>query len=113
MVPGSVFCASLKVPSRCAGTAMRLDTAERSPVPCFLLFLQGVDGTALFLMAIESKFNEARDQIAIANPGRLPQFRVHADLSEPGQRVDLVEEDAAFAVRLHEKVDASQAGKIA
>ena len=51
--------------------------------------------------------DEAVDQLGVADPARLHRLRVHADVGEARQRVDLVDQE--LAVLAQEKVDARQA----
>src|SRR5208282_1498888 len=86
----------------------------RFPVPRLLRTASSaIARAALFRMPLQPQFEEARNQIGIANTCGLPQLWIHADLGESRERIHLVEENATLAVRLHQKIDAGEAGEIA
>src|SRR5437867_10615093 len=65
--------------------------------------------TILFALAIERELDQALEQLAVAEPGGLPHPRVPARRGEPGDRVDLVHENA---VAVQEEVHARHAGAV-
>src|SRR5262245_56177138 len=48
-------------------------------------------------VALEPERDEAREEIRVGEPARLPELRVHADRGEAGDGVDLVQQHAARA----------------
>src|SRR3990172_2177005 len=66
--------------------------------------------TALLLLALEGQLDQAGDEVAVGEAGVLPELGVHAHGREAGDRVDLVEPQAA--VRGEEEVHAGQAGAV-
>src|SRR5215471_18242943 len=51
-------------------------------------------GLLLFLVALDGELDKAVDELFVGEAGGFPEFWVHADGGEAGQRVDLVEVDA-------------------
>jgi len=79
-------------------------------------------GLLLFLVAFGGQGNEAIDQLFIGYACCLPELGIHADAGESGHRIDFVEVDTGglglfiflcFDLRLHEEVDAGEAGAVA
>src|SRR5262249_39955704 len=62
-------------------------------------------------MAFKRQLDQTVDQLAVTDPAHLPQFRIHTDRSESGQRVDLI--DDQFVRRaFEEEIDSRQARSI-
>src|SRR5262245_24650504 len=59
-------------------------------------------------MPLESQLDQTVDQLAVTDPARLPQLRIHADRSKSGQRVDLVD-DQSVRHAFEEEIDPRQA----
>ena len=55
-------------------------------------------------VAVDREGDEAVEQLGVREPGRLPELRVHRDRREPGDRVQLVDEEAPARL-LEEEVD--------
>src|SRR2546426_196028 len=65
--------------------------------------------TRLFALALERELDQAVEQLAVAEPGSLPHSRVPARRGEPGDRVDLVDEDP---IALEKEVHPRHAGAV-
>src|SRR5437867_13204784 len=63
----------------------------------------------LFPVALERELDQTLEQLAVAEPGGLPHARVPARGGEPGDRVDLVHQNA---VAVQEEVHARHAGAV-
>src|SRR5256712_848188 len=65
--------------------------------------------TRLFALALERELDQAVEQLAVAELGSLPHSRVPARRGEPGDRVDLVDEDP---IALEKEVHPRHAGAV-
>ena len=52
-------------------------------------------------MTLQRQFDQAGDQFRVAEAARLPQLRIHADVSEPRQRVDFIDHHLVFRRQEH------------
>ncbi len=57
----------------------------------------GVFRAGFFFVQFEGEFDQAVDKLRVWQAGRLPQLGIHADGSEAGNGVELVDED--FSIR--------------
>src|SRR5438105_2634569 len=57
-------------------------------------------------MPRDRKIDELRQKLLVTNPRRFPQFRIHANRSETGDRIQFVEEKFS-AYPIKEQVDSS------
>src|SRR3954451_15639561 len=65
----------------------------------------------VFAAALARAATEPVEQLAVRDAGRLEEARVDARLGEPGDGVDLVQDDAAVVG--HEEIDPGHAGALA
>src|SRR5262245_23887616 len=62
-------------------------------------------------MALKRQIDQTVDQLAVTDPAYFPQFRIHTDRCESGQRVDLVD-DQSVRRAFEEEIDSSQARSV-
>lgn len=79
--------------------------SQRLFSPAVLIFL-------LIGVALDAELNQTVDQIGVVQSRCAPQLGIHADGSESRHGVDFVQINFSVLPRLHQEVDAGEAGAV-